>query len=53
MTSFPGFSLNLPTKVDTTFNGWTNYGTWNVALYINNEYEMYMTTRMGKRETVG
>ena len=24
-------------------NGWKNYGTWNVSLYINNEYEMYMT----------
>jgi hypothetical protein len=43
MTSFPGFSLNLPTKVDTTYNGWTNYETWNVSLYINNEYGMYMT----------
>ena len=43
MTSFPGFSLNLPTKVDTTYNGWTNYETWNVSLYINNEYGIYMT----------
>ena len=43
MTSFPGFSLNLPTQVDTTYNGWTNYETWNVSLYINNEYGMYMT----------
>ena len=43
MTSFPGFSLNLPTKVDTTYNGWKNYETWNVSLYINNEYGMYMT----------
>lgn len=24
-------------------NGWKNYGTWNVSLYINNEYQMYMT----------
>ena len=43
MTAFPGFSLNLPVKEDTTFNGWANYETWNVSLYINNEYEMYMT----------
>ena len=28
---------------DTTYNGWTNYETWNVSLYINNEYEIYMT----------
>ena len=26
---------------DTTFNGWANYETWNVALYIQNEYAMY------------
>ena len=26
-----------------TYNGWANYETWNVALYINNEYEMYQT----------
>ena len=24
-----------------TYNGWTNYETWNVALYINNEYDLY------------
>ena len=24
-----------------TFNGWTNYETWNVALYIQNEYPIY------------
>ena len=26
---------------DTTYNGWTNYHTWNVSLYINNEYSFY------------
>ncbi len=26
---------------DETFNGWTNYETWNVALYIQNEYGLY------------
>ena len=25
----------------TTFNGWTNYETWNVALYIQNEFYLY------------
>ena len=23
------------------YNGWTNYETWNVALYIQNEYGLY------------
>ena len=27
---------------DTTYNGWTNYETWNVALYIQNEYNLYL-----------
>ena len=27
--------------MNDTFNGWANHATWNVALYINNEYEMY------------
>ena len=27
---------------DTTYNGWTNYQTWNVALYIQNEYNLYL-----------
>ena len=24
-----------------TFNGWTNYETWNVSLYIQNEFSLY------------
>jgi hypothetical protein len=24
-------------KPDTTYNGWTNYETWNVALWLGNE----------------
>ena len=26
---------------DNTYNGWHNYHTWNVALYIENEYDLY------------
>jgi len=23
------------------YNGWTNYGTWNVNLWIDNDYDVY------------
>jgi hypothetical protein len=28
-----------------TFNGWASYHTWNVALYIQNEYNIYSLAR--------
>ena len=33
------------TGVDNTYNGWANYHTWNVSLYINNEYAIYKMAR--------
>ena len=36
------FQTNL---IDTTYNGWTNYETWNVALWINNDQGLYDLAR--------
>jgi hypothetical protein len=30
---------NMSTEKDTTYNGWTNYETWNVALWLDNEQD--------------
>tara|TARA_R100001443_G_scaffold90782_1_gene97275 strand:+ start:6053 stop:6346 length:294 start_codon:yes stop_codon:yes gene_type:complete len=30
---------------DTTYNGWTNYETWNVALWLGNDEGLYNLAR--------
>ena len=30
----------------TDYNGWTNYETWNVALWLGNDESMYRTARV-------
>jgi hypothetical protein len=36
------FQANL---TDTEYNGWTNYETWNVALWIQNDEGLYNLAR--------
>ena len=30
---------------DTTYNGWKNYETWNVSLWVQNDESMYKLAR--------
>jgi hypothetical protein len=39
--------------LDTSYNGWENYETWNVALWINNEEGLYhLAAECGDYETL-
>ena len=43
-------ALLVHMTTNTRYNGWTNYETWNVALWLDNEEPTYRLTREAMRE---
>ena len=46
-------AMNYPTQTDnaakaTTYNGWANYQTWSVALWLDNDYYNYQYALQAK-----
>ena len=40
--------LGVHKTMSQEYNGWTNYETWNVALWLDNDYESYQFARTCK-----
>ena len=45
LTPYTDLSSNNPTTMALDYNGWTNYETWNVALWIQNDQFLYNTAK--------
>lgn len=41
--------MTTATLTDTTYNGWANWATWNVALWIQNDDYTYKVARQYDR----
>ena len=43
----------MATKKQPTYEGWKNYNTWNCALWINNEYPLYISATLFMKDYKG
>lgn len=39
-------------KTNDTYNGWKNYETWNIALWVNNDESLYRAFRLIKQRRI-
>jgi len=45
MALYLGHMKNTTQTAMTTYNGWANYETWNVALWLQNDFGLYSFAR--------
>lgn len=48
-----GFNREMVPAVDTTYNGWKNYPTWAVNLWLSNDHGLYDMTNENVSAIIG
>ena len=43
----------MTSATSKTYEGWKNYNTWNIALWINNDYPLYLSACLFMKDYKG